>query len=217
MSDFILDITDIDVFRKEELVAESVSIRLKAGEFMYLTGRIGSGKSSLLKTLYADLPLRKGTATVVGFDLSRLSKSDIPYLRRKLGIIFQDYKLLQDRSLYENLKFAMEASGHTNVKAVKSRIDEILELIGLQNKAEKMPYQLSGGEQQLSVIGRALSNDPHLILADEPTGNLDGETADKIMNLLHRQAQNGAAVLMATHDTGIVRKFPAKLYEMPGQ
>ncbi len=211
MSEFIIKLENVSVNRENNTLISNLNLELKAGNFLYLTGKTGSGKSSLLKTLYADLPLQSGTANVVGYDLKNISKRNIPFLRRKLGIIFQDYKLLQDRNLFENLSFAAEAAGETNHKIIKNLVNKNLADIGLESKAKKMPFELSGGEQQLVVIARALINNPQLILADEPTGNLDEATADKVMQLLINQTKKGTAVIMTTHNEQIISKYPARV------
>ncbi len=213
MSEILVKLENISVSRNNEAVLSNFSLNLQQGEFLYLNGKIGSGKSSFLKTLYADLPLQSGRAEVVGFDLSSISRNDVPFLRRKLGIVFQDYKLLQDRSVFDNLKFAAEAAGNTNSKRIKSAISDCLNLVGLSDKAQRMPFELSGGEQQLACIARALLNDPKLMLADEPTGNLDSETSDKIMQVLHNQTKNGKAVIMATHNAELVAKYAGQVLQ----
>lgn len=191
-------------------VLHDVNFTINKGEFRYLVGKTGSGKSSLLKTLYGDLPLTDGKGTVSGFELYKLKRRKIPYLRRKLGIVFQDFQLLNDRSVYDNLKFVLRATGWKNKGEMNKRCDELLQQLGLEGKGNKNPHQLSGGEQQRVAIARALLNKPELILADEPTGNLDPETSSEILNLLFEISKTGTAVLMATHDYTIMEKFPFK-------
>jgi cell division transport system ATP-binding protein len=180
------------------------------GEFLYLVGRVGSGKSSLIKTLNAQIPLKEGTGLVAGYDLSKIKKKEVPYLRRKIGIVFQDFQLLTDRSVNENLEFVLKATGWKNRTEIDTRIGEVLEKVGLGIKGYKMPHQLSGGEQQRVVIGRALLNDPEIILADEPTGNLDPETSEGILKLLTDISKTGRAVVVATHNYTLLKKFAAR-------
>ncbi|MBT8326710.1 MAG: ATP-binding cassette domain-containing protein [Bacteroidia bacterium] len=195
-------------------VLGKVSLEIKEGEFAYLIGKTGSGKSSLLKTLYADLPLKEGTASVTGFNLEHIKPKDIPALRRNIGMVFQDFSLLYDRSIKDNLQFVLEATDWKDKKAIAKRIDNVLELVGLFGILEKLPHQLSGGEQQRVVIARALLNNPKLILADEPTGNLDPDVADDILEILHHVAGTGAAILMATHDYRLINKYPGTVYKI---
>ena len=212
MSQIIARLRDVDIYQKDQLVLSAVNLTLNQGEFVYLIGKTGSGKSSLLKTLYAALPLGKGKGEVAGFDLSTLTRKTIPLLRRKLGIIFQDYNLLMDRSVADNLEFILEATGWKEVAKRKERTEEVLEQVGLVESRYKMPHTLSGGEQQRIVIARALLNSPELIIADEPTGNLDPETSDDILLLLRQLAQkNHTAVLLATHDYRMLENFPARI------
>ncbi len=192
-------------------VLRDVCFEITNGEFVYLIGRTGSGKSSLLKTLYADIPLGGGNAEIVGFDLSSMRKKDIPFLRRKIGIVFQDFQLLYDVSVEENLAFVMRATGWNDNDKITARIAEVLNLVGLQDKIKEMPYRLSGGEQQRVAVARALLNDPMLILADEPTGNLDPETTNDIMRLLIKIKEKGKAVFMATHNYNIIHKYPSRI------
>ncbi len=194
------------------LALSNVNMSISEGEFVYLIGRVGSGKSSLLKTLYAELPLFEGEGEVVGFDLRKLRRRDIPYLRRKVGIVFQDYQLLTDRNLFMNLYYVMEATGWRSETDMRKRIDEVLTMVGLQDKGYKMPFELSGGEQQRLVIARSLLNSPKLLLADEPTGNLDPVTADEIMELFKNIASKGCAVVMSTHNTAIIEDHPARTF-----
>jgi len=198
------------IFQEDHLVLSGVNFSMTRGEFVYLIGRVGSGKSSLIKTITAELPLKEGTVSVVGFQLDTLRTKQIPSLRRKLGIVFQDFQLLIDRSVYENLYFVLHATGWKDTSEIDQRIKQVLEKVDLQNKGYKMPHQLSGGEQQRVVIARALLNDPEIILADEPTGNLDPETSEGIMNLLREISESGCSVLMATHNYTILKKYPAR-------
>lgn len=208
--DVIIQLSDSNIYQQSNLVLSDVSFEIKSGEFVYLIGKTGSGKSSLLRTLYADLEIKNVTATVVGFDLKKLKRRKIPFLRRKLGIIFQDFQLLSDRSVEENLLFVMKATGWKEKKKMKEHIHDVLKKVGMETKGFKMPHQLSGGEQQRISIARALVNNPELILADEPTGNLDPETTEEILRLLIDISKNGKAVLMATHDVEVMKKFPSR-------
>ena len=194
----------------DHIILEQVNLSVGKGEFVYVIGRVGSGKTSLIKTINAELPLKEGTGMVSGFSLEDLKRKDVPMLRRKLGIVFQDFKLLIDRTVDSNLEFALKATGWKNKVEIKDRIAEVLEKVDLGYKGYKMPHQLSGGEQQRVVIARALLNDPEIILADEPTGNLDPETSEDIMNILTGISKNGRAVIMATHNYTLLKKFPAK-------
>lgn len=193
-----------------DLVLSDVNFTVDEGEFVYLIGRVGSGKSSLLKTLYAEIQLCTGEGTVVGYDLRQLRRRDIPYLRRRIGIVFQDYQLLTDRNVFRNLYYVMQATGWRDEESIRRRIDEVLQLVGLESKHYKMPFELSGGEQQRLVIARALLNNPRLLLADEPTGNLDPVTADGIMRLFRTIAASGCAVVMSTHNTNLIEEYPAR-------
>jgi cell division transport system ATP-binding protein len=208
----VVSIQNLDVFQEDNLVLKQVNLEVNKGDFFYIIGKTGSGKSSLLKTLYADLPFVSGEAQVVGYDLQNLKQKEIPYLRRKLGIVFQEFQLLQDRNIEENLYFVMRATGWKDKKAMKEKANEVLGKVGLQNKGYKMPHQVSGGEQQRLGIARALINDPVLILADEPTGNLDPQSSEGIIELLLDISKNDCAVLMATHDYSLFEKFPARTY-----
>lgn len=208
----VVNLTDANIFQRDAQVLEKVNLTISKGEFVYLIGKTGSGKSSLLKTLYAALPLVSGTGYVAGHILKTLDRKSIPLLRRKLGIIFQDFNLLDDRSIEDNLLFALKAMGWKDQKKMKSRINELLEKVDLKGKNKVMPYNISGGEQQRVVIARALLNHPNLIIADEPTGNLDPETSDDILLLLRKLAnENDTAVLFATHDYRILENFPARI------
>lgn len=208
--DTIIELKSCSVMQQDHLVLSDVNLKADKGEFIYLVGRVGSGKTSLIRTLNAQLPLTDGEGWVAGFNLRTLRKREIPLLRRKLGIVFQDFQLLNDRSVHDNLEFALRATGWTNRIALEDRIREVLEKVNLHNKGFKMPHQLSGGEQQRVVIARALLNDPEIILADEPTGNLDPETSEDIHILLRSISDNGRAVIMSTHKLALVKKYPAR-------
>jgi cell division transport system ATP-binding protein len=210
MSETVLSIKNATIYQDKNPVLTDVNIEVNHGEFLYLIGRTGSGKSSFLKTLYADLSLTEGEGSVVGYDLSTLKESDIPYLRRKLGVVFQDFKLLPDRSVKDNLLFVLKATGWSEQEEMDIKIEEVLDKVGMKGLASKMPHQLSGGEQQRVGIARALLNDPELILADEPTGNLDPQTSIEVMEVLRNINANGKTILMATHDYALVLKYPSK-------
>jgi cell division transport system ATP-binding protein len=203
-------LTDVNIYQSKNLVLSNVNLRIDKGEFLYLIGKTGSGKSSLLKTLYGDVELMEGEGQVAGFSLNHMKKIQVPYLRRKLGIVFQDFQLLTDRSVNENLLFVLKATGWNDKSKMIKQANEVLDKVHLSTKGFKMPHELSGGEQQRVVIARALLNDPDLILADEPTGNLDPETSDSIMRLLFEISSAGRAVLMATHNYSLMSKFPAR-------
>ena len=203
-------VSEKKLLQQGEMDLSDVNLTVRPGEFVYLIGRVGSGKSSLLKTLYAELPLLTGKGYVAGFDLRGLRRRDIPYLRRRIGIVFQDYQLLTDRNVFMNLYYVMKATGWKHEHEIRERIDKVLGLVELGAKSYKMPFELSGGEQQRLVIARALLNDPQVLLADEPTGNLDPVTADGIMKLFRRIAENGCAVVMSTHNTALIENYPAR-------
>jgi len=208
--DTLIELKDIDVFQKDLLVLSKVNMEVTKGEFVYFVGRTGTGKSSLLKVLYADLPTQ-GLGNIVGYNLSKLKRKEVPFLRRKLGIVFQDFQLLMDRTVHENLIFVMKATAWKDKKLMEQRIAAVLQKVGMETKGHKMPHQLSGGEQQRIVIARALINEPELILADEPTGNLDPETSKGIMDLLFEIAKSGRAVVMATHDYNMIKEYPGRI------
>ncbi len=210
----IVEIKNLSVYRKDKKILSNINFKIGQGEFIYLKGKIGSGKSSFFKILYADVPPTEGTVKVAGYDINNIKINDIPFLRRKLGIIFQDYRLLTDRNIFDNLKFVLEASGVRSAKLINSKINKVLEQVGLLDKKLRMPFDLSGGEQQCCVIARALINSPVLILADEPTGNLDWEYTDRIMKILSETIKTNTAVIMATHDYSLIEKFPANVFSI---
>ncbi len=216
MSQSVLSLKNVTIYQDKNPVLTDVNIDVKHGEFLYLIGRTGSGKSSFLKTLYADLALTEGEGNVVDYDLTTLKESDIPYLRRKLGVVFQDFKLLSDRSVKENLLFVLKATGWSEQEEMNVKIEEVLDKVGMKGFTHKMPHQLSGGEQQRVGIARALLNDPELILADEPTGNLDPQTSVEVMEVLRKINANGKTILMATHDYALVLKYPSKTLKFEG-
>lgn len=207
----IIDYKNVEVLRKELLVLKNVNFQLEEGQFVYLIGRVGSGKSSLMKTMYAEVPIEMGEARIFDYDLSAIRRKDVPMLRRQIGVVFQDFQLLSDRSVYDNLLFVLKATGWKNKTDIDERINEVLSEVGMEQKSYKMPHELSGGEQQRIAIARALLNRPKLILADEPTGNLDQETGHQIMSLLHRICAEGTAVIMATHNIQLTEDFPARV------
>lgn len=207
----IVDYKNVEIHRKELVVLKNVTFSLNSGEFVYLIGRVGSGKSSLMKSMYSEIPIIEGEASVLDYDLTSIKKKDIPYLRRRIGIVFQDFQLLTDRSVYDNLLFVLEATGWKDKNEIEERIESALQQVGMSNKSYKMPHELSGGEQQRIVIARALLNKPTLVLADEPTGNLDPDTGNQIVSLLHEIAENGTTVIMATHNLNLIEQFPGKV------
>ena len=212
MAEPIIELRHASIYQGDNLILQDVNLTVNKGEFVYLVGKTGTGKSSLLKTLYGELPLKEGEGTVVGYNLKGLDWKKVPYLRRNLGVVFQDFQLLTDRNVNNNLKFVLKATGWTDEKLMDEKIMDVLDKVGLRAKGFKMPFELSGGEQQRIDIARALLNSPKLILADEPTGNLDPETSDEIMNLLfHISRDYGTAIVMATHDYMVINKFPARM------
>jgi cell division transport system ATP-binding protein len=212
MSDIVLSIQNANIYQGDSLILSDVNINISRSEFVYLIGKTGTGKSSLLKTLYGELPLKEGKANVAGFDLKDLTWKTVPYLRRNIGIVFQDFQLLTDRNVHDNLKFVLNATGWKDEKLIEDKIEDVLGKVGLKTKGFKFPYELSGGEQQRVDIARALLNSPKLILADEPTGNLDPETTEEIMNLLFQISKEfGTAIVMATHDYMVINKYPARM------
>jgi cell division transport system ATP-binding protein len=208
--DSVIVFENASVFQDDHLVLSGVNFSIKKGEFAYLIGRVGSGKSSVIKTINAELPLKIGSATIVGFNLENIKPRQVPFLRRRLGIVFQDFQILNDRSVYDNLMFVLQATGWKDKPDIDNRINQVLGKVNLDKKGFKMPHQLSGGEQQRVVIARALLNDPDVILADEPTGNLDPETSESIIKLLREISDSGRAVLMATHNYTLLKKYPAR-------
>jgi len=213
MAEHLISLQNLSIQQDGSPVLSGVSLDVFAGDFIYLIGKTGSGKSSLLRTLYADLPPLEGAATVLGYALESMKRRDIPHLRRKMGIVFQDFQLLPDRNVKENLRFVLRATGWTDAKTADARIQEVLDRVGLPDAGASKPHRLSGGEQQRVAVARALLNDPALIIADEPTGNLDPETSEGIMKLLMDVSQSGRAVLMATHDYALIRKFPSRILQ----
>ena len=212
MDEVLIRYKDVEIHQQELCVLNDVNLELHKGEFVYLVGKVGSGKTSLLKTFYGELDIASGEAEVLGYDMLHIKRKHIPQLRRKLGIVFQDFQLLTDRTVYDNLEFVLRATGWKSKGEIKDKIEEVLNLVGMSNKGYKLPNELSGGEQQRIVIARAVLNSPEIILADEPTGNLDSETGHAIAELLHGISEAGALVVMTTHNLQLLREFPGKVY-----
>ncbi|MFT5251722.1 MAG: cell division transport system ATP-binding protein [Flavobacteriales bacterium] len=210
MSQTVLSLKNVTIYQEDKVILSNINLEVNRGEFLYVIGKTGSGKSSLMKTLYADLPLTEGEGHIVDFDLDTLKEDDIPFLRRKIGIVFQDFKLLPDRSIKDNMLFVLKATGWIDANEMDRKIDEVLDKVGMKAYAGKMPHQISGGEQQRVAIARALLNDPELILADEPTGNLDPQTSTEVLEVLRKINENGKTIIMATHDYALLMKFPSK-------
>ena len=209
--DYLIKYSGVQLNRKENIILRNVNLEVKRGSFLYIIGKVGSGKSTLLKSLYSEIPIESGDASIFNYQLHNIKRKQIPFLRRKIGIVFQDFQLLIDRTVEKNLEFVLRATGWKNRTDIKNRINEVLVQVGMQNKTYKMPHELSGGEQQRVVIARALLNSPSLILADEPTGNLDPETGSQIVDLLQQISMAGTAVIMSTHNYSIVQAFPGKI------
>jgi cell division transport system ATP-binding protein len=207
----VIKLQNVDIYQQKHLVLQDVNLHIDKGDFVWLIGQTGSGKSSLLKVIYGDISIATGEGHAGGYDLNKLAGRDVPYLRRKLGIVFQDFQLLTDRTIEQNLQFVMKATGWKDKALIAERIRDVLDKVGLRSKIKKMPHEISGGEQQRVVIARALLNDPEIILADEPTGNLDPDTSEEIVMLLKQISQSGTAVLIATHDYHIIRTFPSRI------
>ena len=210
-SSAIVSLKNAFIFQRKQCILNKVNLEVSPGDFVFLIGKTGTGKSSLIKTLYADLPLQKGEGSVAGYDLVKMKQKDIPFLRRKIGVVFQDFKLLPDRTIFENLRFVLHATGWKKKEDIKNKIDDTLATVGLEGVLQKFPFELSGGEQQRVAIARALLNTPELIIADEPTGNLDPQTSLEIMEVFQKLHQEGMTVLMATHDYNMIVKFPGKI------
>ena len=209
----MINLQNVTIVNEKNTILTDVNFRVDVGEFVFLIGKTGTGKSSLLKLLYGDLPLHSGQGTIVGFDLNKLKDKEIPLLRRKLGVVFQDFKLLPDRTLFDNLSYVLKATGWKGKTKIKERVAEVLELVNVTSSDQKFPFELSGGEQQRVAIARALLNHPELIIADEPTGNLDPETSQEIMHLFRKLHTGGISIVMATHDYNMIVKFPGKIFQ----
>lgn len=210
MSEAVLSLKNVSIYQSNKVILSNINLEVQHGEFIYIIGKTGTGKSSFIKTLYADIPLTTGEGKIVDYDLVNLKEKDIPYLRRKIGIVFQDFQLLPDRNVSDNMLFVLKATGWTDASEMQNKIDEVLDKVGMKGFANKMPHQLSGGEQQRVAIARALLNDPEFILADEPTGNLDPQTSVEVLDVLKKINANGKTVIMATHDYALLMKFPSK-------
>jgi len=210
MSQTVLSLKNVTIYQEEKVILSDVNLEVNHGEFIYIIGKTGSGKSSFMKTLYGDLPLREGRGQIAGFNLATLEEDEIPFLRRQIGIVFQDFQLLPDRTVKDNMLFVLKATGWTDNDSMQKQIDEVLDKVGMKSLANKMPHQLSGGEQQRVAIARALLNDPEFILADEPTGNLDPQTSTEVLEVLRTINANGKTIIMATHDYALLMKFPSK-------
>ena len=210
MSQAVLSLKDVTIYQENKVILSQINLEVNHGEFLYIIGKTGTGKSSFMKTLYGDLPLTEGEGHIVEYDLATLQEKDIPYLRRKIGIVFQDFKLLPDRSVNDNMLFVLKATGWTDATEMQNKIDEVLDKVGMKGFANQMPHQLSGGEQQRVAVARALLNDPELILADEPTGNLDPQTSVEVLEVLKNINALGKTIIMATHDYALLMKFPSK-------
>lgn len=216
MEEALINYTNVEIYQQELCVLSNVNLKLRKGEFVYLIGKVGTGKTSLLKTIYGELDVKGGEARVLEHNLSKIKRKNIPQLRRKLGIVFQDFQLLIDRTVYSNLEFVLRATGWKSKAQMKNRIEEVLLQVGMENKGYKMPNELSGGEQQRIVIARAILNSPEIILADEPTGNLDVETGRSIVELLHSICRSGSAIIMTTHNIRLLEEFPGIVYRCDG-
>lgn len=216
MSEPIVFLRNVTIYQENKVILSNINLEVHHGDFLYLIGKTGTGKSTLMKTLYADLPLTEGQGSIVNYDLASLKEDNIPFLRRKIGIVFQDFKLLPDRSVKENMLFVLKATGWTDKQEMQVKIDEVLDKVDLKSIANQMPHQLSGGEQQRVAIARALLNDPELILADEPTGNLDPQTSVEVMEVLRKINANGKTIIMATHDYALLMKYPSKTLKCEG-
>jgi cell division transport system ATP-binding protein len=213
----IIELVNADIVQRDHVVLSDISLEIKTGEFVYFIGKVGSGKTSLIKTLNAELTLGKGAGTVAGFNLAEIKTREIPFLRRKLGVVFQDFRLLSDRNVYDNLTFVLKATDWTDEKEINDRVNTVLEMVAMTHKSKSMPHQLSGGEQQRVVIARAILNNPEIILADEPTGNLDPHTSIELMQIFKDLNEKGKTVVVATHDYPLIRKFPARIITVDDQ